>query len=317
MRLLFLLFALTAGLAQAQGFPSKPLRMLVGFAPGGANDILARIVSQKLSESLAQPVIVENRAGNAGLIAAELLAKAAPDGHTLMLGSTGTQTIAPNLTASLPYDPVNGLAPVSLVGATPSALVVNPALPAHSVPELIALAKARPGRLTYASSGNGTTLHLAGELFKRMAGIELVHVPYKGNAPALTDVLGGQVDMIFSALPPLLPLAKTGKLRILGVGALERHRSAPEIATIAEQGLPGYEMGTWYGVFATGGSPAEVLERLGAELRMALRDPKVRDTIAAQGIDPGASSPAEFRQFFRAEFARWAKLIKDAGIKAD
>jgi len=317
MRLLFLLFALTAGLAQAQGFPSKPLRMLVGFAPGGANDILARIVSQKLSESLAQPVIVENRAGNAGLIAAELLAKAAPDGHTLMLGSTGTQTIAPNLTASLPYDPVNGLAPVSLVGATPSALVVNPALPAHSVPELIALAKARPGRLTYASSGNGTTLHLAGELFKRMAGIELVHVPYKGNAPALTDVLGGQVDMIFSALPPLLPLAKTGKLRILGVGALERHRSAPEIATIAEQGLPGYEMGTWYGVFATGGSPAEVLERLGAELRMALRDPKVRDTIAAQGIDPGASSPAEFRSFFRAEFDRWAKLIKDAGIKAD
>jgi len=317
MRLLFLLFALTAGLAQAQGFPSKPLRMLVGFAPGGANDILARIVSQKLSESLAQPVIVENRAGNAGLIAAELLAKAAPDGHTLMLGSTGTQTIAPNLTASLPYDPVNGLAPVSLVGATPSALVVNPALPAHSVPELIALAKARPGRLTYASSGNGTTLHLAGELFKMMAGVELVHVPYKGNAPALTDVVGGQVDMIFSALPPLLPLAKTGKLRILGVGALERHRSAPEIATIAEQGLPGYEMGTWYGVFATGGSPAEVLERLGAELRMALRDPKVRDTIAAQGIDPGASSPAEFRSFFRAEFDRWAKLIKDAGIKAD
>jgi tripartite-type tricarboxylate transporter receptor subunit TctC len=315
MKLLFLLFALTA--AQAQGFPSKPLRMLVGFAPGGANDILARIVSQKLSESLAQPVIVDNRPGNAGLIAADLLAKAAPDGHTLMLGSTGTQTIAPHLAPSLPYDPLNGLAPVSLVGATPSALVVNPALPAHSVPELIALAKARPGRLTYASSGNGTTLHLAGELFKMMAGVELVHVPYKGNAPALTDVVGGQVDMIFSALPPLLPLAKTGKLRILGVGALERHRSAPEIATIAEQGLPGYEMGTWYGVFATGGSPAEVLERLGAELRMALRDPKVRDTIAAQGIDPGASSPAEFRQFFRAEFARWAKLIKDAGIKAD
>jgi tripartite-type tricarboxylate transporter receptor subunit TctC len=317
MKLLFLLFALTAGLAQAQGFPSKPLRMLVGFAPGGANDILARIVSQKLAESLAQAVIVDNRPGNAGLIAADLLAKAAPDGHTLMLGSTGTQTIAPNLTPSLPYDPLNGLAPVSLVGATPSALVVNPALPAHSVPELIALAKARPGRLTYASSGNGTTLHLAGELFKMMAGVELVHVPYKGNAPALTDVIGGQVDMIFSALPPLLPLAKTGKLRILGVGALERHRAAPEIATIAEQGLPGYEMGTWYGVFATGGSPAEVLERLGAELRMALHDPKVRDTIAAQGIDPGASSPAEFRSFFRAEFARWAKLIKDAGIKAD
>jgi tripartite-type tricarboxylate transporter receptor subunit TctC len=317
MKLLFVLFALAAGLAQAQGFPSKPLRMLVGFAPGGANDILARIVSQQLSESLGQPVIVENRAGNAGLIAADLLARAAPDGHTLMLGSTGTQTIAPNLTPGLPYDPLNGLAPVSLVGATPSALAVNPALPARSLPELIALAKARPGRLTYASSGNGTTLHLAAELFKMMAGVELVHVPYKGNAPALNDVVAGQVDMIFSALPPLLPLAKAGKLRILGVGSLERHRSAPEIATIAEQGLPGYAMGTWYGVFATGGAPAEVLERLAAEVRKALSDQKVRDTIAAQGIDPAANNPAEFRRFFLAEFARWAKLIKDAGIKAD
>jgi tripartite-type tricarboxylate transporter receptor subunit TctC len=301
----------------AQTYPARPLRMLVGFAPGGANDILARIVSQKLAESLGQPVVVENRPGNAGLIAAELLAKAPPDAHTLMLGSTGTQTIAPNLTPRLPYDALRALAPVSLVGAAPSALVVNASVPAQSVQELIALAKARPGRLTYASSGNGTTLHLGGELFKQMAGVDLVHVPYKGNAPALNDLVGGQVDMIFSALPPLLPLAKAGKVRILGVAALERHRSAPELPTIAEQGLPGYVMGTWYGVFATGGSPADALERLGAELRKTIADAKVRESIAAQGVDPSSSTPAEFREFFSAEFAKWAKLIKDAGIKAD
>ena len=307
-----------SGGAQAQSFPQRPLRMLVGFAPGGANDILARIVSQKLSESMGQPVIVENRPGNAGLIAAELLAKAPPDGHTLMLGSTGTQTIAPHLTPKLPFDPLNALAPVSLVGVAPSALVVNAAVPAQSVRELVALAKSRQSRpLTYASSGNGTTLHLGGELFRQMAGIELVHVAYKGNAPALNDLISGQVDMMFSALPPLLPHAKAGKLRVLGIGALERHRLAPEVPTLAEQGLPGYVMGTWYGVFTTAGSPGEALERLGAELGKVIADPKVRETIAAQGADPASSTPAEFRQFFLAEFARWAKLVKDAGIKSD
>jgi tripartite-type tricarboxylate transporter receptor subunit TctC len=306
-----------ASFSYGQAFPSKPLRMLVGFAPGGANDILARIVSQKIAEGLGQPVVVENRPGNAGLIAAEMLAKAPPDGYTLMLGSTGTQTIAPHLTTKLAYDPLHGLAAVSAVGATPSALVVHPALAAQSVQELVSLAKSRPGRLTYASSGNGTTLHLAGELFKQMAGVDLVHVPYKGNAPALNDVLGGQVDMMFSALPPLLPLAKAGKLRILGVGALERHRSAPEVPTIAEQGVAGYDMGTWYGVFTTGGSPQNVIERLGSEVRKALDDAKVREALGAQGVDPGANSPAEFRRFFTAEFARWAKLVKDAGVKAD
>ena len=318
MRLLLYVLLFAAGAACAQPFPSKPMRMLVGFAPGGANDILARIVSQKLSESMGQPVVVENRPGNAGLIAAELLAKAPPDGYTLMLGSTGTQTIAPNLTAKMPYDPLNALAPVSLVGQAPSALVVHAGVPAQSVQELVALAKSRQGRpLTYASSGNGTTLHLGGELFRLMAGVELVHVPYKGNAPALNDLIGGQIDMIFSALPPLLPHAKAGKVRILGIAALERHRLAPEVPTVSEQGLPGYVMGTWYGVFATAGSPPDALERLGTEVRKAVADAKVRDTISAQGADPVSNTPVEFRQFFTAEFARWAKLIKDAGIKGD
>ena len=314
----FFLHPWISGGAHAQSFPQRPLRMLVGFAPGGANDILARIVSQKLSESLGQPVIVENRPGNAGLIAAEILAKAAPDGHTLMLGSTGTQTIAPHLTAKMPFDPVNALAPVSLVGVAPSALVVHAGVPAKSVQELIALARSRKDRpLTYASSGSGTTLHLGGELFKQVAGVELLHVAYKGNAPALNDLIGGQVDMIFSALPPLLPHAKAGKLRILGIAALERHRLAPEVPTIAEQGLPGYVIGTWYGVFATAGSPADALERLSAEVRKALADPKLRDTLAAQGADPVSNTPEQFRRVFLDEFARWGRLVKEAGIKAD
>jgi tripartite-type tricarboxylate transporter receptor subunit TctC len=305
------------GTAAAQTFPSKPMRMLVGFAPGGANDILARIVAQQLSASLGQPAVVENRPGNSGLIAAEALAKAPPDGHTLMLGSTGTQTMAPHLALRLAYDPLNAFAPVSLVGTTPNALVVRPTLPVQSVRELIEYAKTRPSLLSYASSGNGTTLHLAAVLFQQMTEVELVHVSYKGNAPALNDLLGGQVDMMFSALPPLLPLAKAGKLRILGVGSLDRHRSAPELPTIAEQGLPDYESSTWYGVFTVAGTPQESAERISREIRKSLDDAKTREAILAQGVDPKSSTPAEFRQFFAAEYARWGKLIKEAGIKAD
>jgi tripartite-type tricarboxylate transporter receptor subunit TctC len=307
---------LLAGQATAQ-YPTKPVRMLVGFPPGGANDIVARIAAQKLSETLGQPVVVENRPGNAGVIAAEALAKAAPDGYTLMLGSTGTNVIAPALSSKLPYDPVNAFTPVSLVGIAPSAMVVNAAVPAHSVREFVALAKSRPGKLTYASSGNGTTLHLGGELFKLMAGVDLVHIPYKGNSQALNDVIGGQVDMIFSALPPALPLAKAGKVRILGVAMPERLRSMPDMPTVAEQGLPGYEMSTWYGVFAPAGSPPEAVEKLAAELRRAVADAKVRELIIAQGIEPVSNTPAEFRTFVNAELEKWARVVKAAGVKSD
>jgi len=291
--------------------------MLVGFPPGGTNDLMARIVAQKLSETLGQPVVVENRPGASGVIAAEALARAAPDGYTLMLGSTGTNTIAPALSPKLPYDPVRDLAPVGLVGIASSALVVNAGVPAANVAELVALAKTRPGKLTYASSGSGTTLHLGGELFKLLAGVDIVHVPYKGNAQALNDVVGGQVDLIFSALPPVLPLAKAGKVRILGVGMPQRVRAAPELPTIAEQGLPGYEMWTWYGVFATGGTPAEIIERLSRELRAALADAKVREQIEAQGAEPSASAPAEFRALIAAEIEKWTRIVKSAGIKAE
>jgi tripartite-type tricarboxylate transporter receptor subunit TctC len=219
--------------------------------------------------------------------------------------------------ANFPFDPLKDLAPVALVGVAPSCLVVNAGVPAQNVREFVALAKARPGKLTYASSGNGTTLHLGGELFKLTAGVDLVHVPYKGNAQALNDVIGGQVDMIISALPPALPLAKAGKVRILGVTTLERLASAPELPTVAEQGLPGFEIGTWYGVFATGGSPPEALERLSASLRKVAGDAKLREQFAAQGIDPASSTPAEFRAFVASEIGKWAKVIKAASIKAD
>ena len=302
--------------AHAQIYPTKTIHLLVGFAPGGANDILARIVGQKLADSMGQPVVVENRPGAAGLIAAETLAKSPPDGYTLMLGSTGTQTMAPHLT-KLHYDALNAFTPVALVGSTPNALVVRPTLPVQDVRELIEYSKTRPRLMTYASSGNGTTLHLAAALFAIMADVKLIHVSYKGNAPALTDVMGGQVDLMFSALPPLLPLAKAGKLKILGVGSLERHRSAPELPTIAEQGLPDYESGTWYGIFAPANLQAAALDRLGVEVKRALDDAKVREQILAQGVDPKPSTPAEFRQLFRDEYARWGAVIRKAGIKAD
>ena len=309
--------AAAATIAAAQGYPSKPVRLLVGFPPGGANDIVARIAAQKLSDTLGQPVVVENRPGNAGVVAAEVLAKSAPDGYTLMLGSTGTNAIAPALTTKLPYDPVNAFTPVGLVGIAPSALVVNAAVPAQNIRELVALAKSKPGKLTYASSGNGTTLHLGGELFKLMAGVDIVHIPYKGNAQALNDVIGGQVDMILSALPPALPLAKVGKVRILGVAMPERLKSLPDVPPVAEQGLPGYEMSTWYGIFAPAGTPPEAIEKIGVEVRRAVADPKVRDLILAQGIEPLSSTPAEFRAFVGAEQEKWARVVKAASVKSD
>jgi tripartite-type tricarboxylate transporter receptor subunit TctC len=315
-RLACFALAIVALAAHAQGYPSKSLHMLVGFAPGGANDILARIVGQRLASSMGQPVVVENRPGAAGLIAAEALAKSAPDGYTLMLGSTGTQTMAPHLT-KLHYDALNAFTPISLVGSTPNALVVRPTLPVQDVRQLIEYAKTRPRLLTYASSGNGTTLHLAAALFAMMADVELIHVSYKGNAPALSDVMSGQVDMMFSALPPLLPLARAGKLKILGVGSLERHRSAPELPTIDEQGLPDYESGTWYGVFAPANLSATVVDRLGMEMKKAIDDPKTREQIHAQGVDPKANTPAEFRKMFRDEYARWGAVIRKGNIKAD
>lgn len=309
---LLLCAALLAGSAHAQA-----IHLLVGFAPGGANDILARIVAPLLAERLGRAVVVENRPGNAGLIAAEALAKSPADGATLLLGSTGSQTMAPHLARRLAYDPQRGLAAVAFIGATPNALVVRPSLPVQDVSDLIELAKRRPGFVTYASSGNGTTLHLAGVLFAQMAEIELLHVSYKGNAPALQDVMGERVDMIFSALPPLLPLAKAGKLRILGVATPDRLASAPDIPTLAEEGLPGYESGTWYGVFAPGATPAQALDRLSQALEAALATRKLREALAAQGVTAKKMTREQFARLFSGDYARWGKVIRDADIKPD
>lgn len=303
--------------AAAQPAVDKPMHILVGFAPGGTNDILARTLAPSLAARLGQPVTVENRPGNAGLIAAQALAKAAPDGATLMLGSTGTQTMAPHLTHSLGYDPLRAFAPVSLVGSTPNALAVRIDLPVQDIGELIELAKRRPGFVTYASSGNGTTLHLAGALFAQMAEIDLLHVSYKGTAPALNDVVAGRVDMIFSPLPPLLPFARAGKVRILGVATADRLPSAPDIPTIAEEGLPDYQSGTWYGLFARAGTPAALVARLAAEVRKSLDEPKVRRALVAQGVQPKASTPEALARLLEADYARWGKVIKDAGIRPD
>jgi tripartite-type tricarboxylate transporter receptor subunit TctC len=302
--------------AAAQGFPSKPIRMMVGFAPGGTNDILARVIGQRLSDALGQPVVVDNRPGATGVIAAEMVARAEPDGHTLLLGSTGSQTIVPAL-QKLPYDPVKDLLPVSLVGVAGLVLVVNPNVRANSVRELVELARSKPGKLSYASSGNGSTLHFGGELFKVLASVHIVHIPYKGNAPALNDVIGGQVDMAFSAVPPVLPHVKAGKLRMLGVSTVTRLPGLENVPTIAEAGVPKYEMSTWYGVFAPGGTPAAISNRLAAEVAKAINEPQVREQFLAQGVEPKANTPDEFRRLVIDEIANWTKLVKTSGIRTD
>ena len=317
MRLLLAL-ALASSQAFAQTYPSRPVRVMVGFAPGGPNDIIARAYSAQLAEGLGQPFVVENRTGAAGNLAAEAVARAAPDGHTLMLGSTGTNAVNPSLYAGLPFDPVRDLAPVSVVATSPSALAVHPKVAAHSVRELIALAKAQPGKLTYASAGSGSSQHLSAELFKQAAGVDIVHVPYKGAAPGITDLLAGQVDLSFAPVANVVPHAKSGKLRLLAVTSASRSEFAPGVPTVAESGVPGFDVTTWYAVFATAGTPASIVERLNAELGKVSRSPKLREQLAGLGIDAAASaSPAEARAYRDAEVERWGKLVRALGVKAE
>jgi tripartite-type tricarboxylate transporter receptor subunit TctC len=304
--------------AHAQAYPTKPARILVGFAPGGPNDIIARAYAARLSESLGQPFVVENRPGAAGNLAAEVVARAAPDGHTLMLGSTSTNAVNPWLYAKLGFDLIRDLAIVTLVASGNSALAVSPKVPAKDVRELIALAKKDPGKLTYASSGAGSSLHLAGELFKQRAGVDIVHVPYKGAAPAMTDLVSGQVDMSFAPVANVVPLAKAGKLRLLGLTGEKRSAYAPETPTISETGLPGFDVWTWYAILVTGGTPESVVARLHAELARIARLPQLREQLVNIGIDAETSaSPAEARAYRAAELEKWGKLVRAIGLKAD
>ena len=303
--------------AAAEAWPSQPLKMIVGFAPGGANDILARILAKELSQSLDQPVVVENRAGAGGLIAGDLVAKAPKNGYTLLLGSNGGNTIAPVLAKKPSFDPRKDLAPVSLVAESGNALLVNAKLPYRSVKEFVDAARKAPGSLNYASSGTGSTLHLAGALFARQAGVDLVHIPYKGNSQAITDVAAGQVQAIFSGIPPAMASAKTGQTRILAVTTRQRVKSLPDVPTIAEAGLPGYAFTSWYGVFTTGGTDPAIVERLAREVRTALAKPEVAALFAAQGVEPVTSDPKSFTEQVDRELTRWARDVKAMNISID
>ena len=314
------LFALTlmwgALAANAQSFPSKPIKMVVPFPAGGTVDFFARVVSTKLSESLGQPVLVENRAGAGGNIAVEAVAKSAPDGYTLLMGSE-IVAINTSLYSRLSYDPLKDLAPITLVGTVPNILIVNPALPANSVKELIALAAKSPGKISFASTGQGTSSHLSSELFKLMAHVDITHIPYKGGPPAVADLIGGQVNMMFINMPTGIGHVKSGKARILAVSSLRRVSQLPDVPTVDQAGLKGYDTQAWSGLYAPAGTPPEVIAKLNAEVVKILKMPAVREQLAAQGAEPVGDSPEEFARFMRDEIAKWAKLIKISGAKVE
>ncbi len=305
----------TAGHA-AQRYPERPIRWILGYPAGGISDLLARAVAQRLSERLGQQVVVENRPGASGAIAAEAAAKAAPDGYTLFMGETSTHTVNPLLRSNLPYDPVLDFAPVSLLAESPLLLVVTPSLPVQSVAELIALARSRPGQLNYASGGNGTGTHLAAELFKSLAKVDIVHVPYKGTPNALTDLLGGRVEVMFPNMPPALPHVKANTLRILAVTSARRLEVLPGVPALAEV-LPGYVANTWYGLFAPAGTPPGIVAKLNGEVGKVLAEPELRRHLSSQGFELAGSTPEELAAYLRAETAKWSKVIKEANIRVD
>ena len=300
--------------AAEPGFPSGPMRMVVGFAAGGGNDILARVIAKELQQRLGQSVVVENKPGAGGLIAGDIVAKAPPNGLTLLLGSMGAQTVAPSLLAKPPYDPRTGLAAVTLVADSGNVLLVNAKLPYQSAKDVIAAAQKAPGKLSYGSSGQGSTLHLAGALFAQQAKIDMLHVPYKGNSQAITDLSGGQVDMAFSGIPPALASVRTGQTRMLAVTTAKRLKSLPDVPTVAESGLPGYQFSSWYGVLTTGGTPAPIIDKLAKEIQAIVAKPEVREVFAQQGVEPVTSSPAEFQRMIDEELTRWARDVKTLGI---
>lgn len=310
-----LAIALMSGFAAAQPYPSRPVRFIVPFAAGGSTDIIARAVGARLTEMLGQTVIVDNRPGGGTVIGTELVARAAPDGYTLLV-VPAPFTINPSLLPKLPYDPVQDFTPITLINTTPLAVVVNPSVPARDVKGLIALAKAKPGMLNYGSSGSGGSNHLAGELFQAMAGVKMVHIPYKGNAPALTDLVGGHVDLVFNGLTSAYPLIKSGKIRALAVTSIKRSAVLPELPTLDESGLKGFEAVAWNGLAGPAKSPPEVVERISSAVRKLLAAPDIRERLKAEGSDPVGSTPADFARFLRNEIAKWSKVIKLAGVKA-
>lgn len=315
--LTIVLCALTQG-AAAQGYPAKPIRIVVPLASGGTGDTLGRLAADKIREALGQQVIVENRPGANGIIGVEAVAKAAPDGYTLLSASTGNVPINAALYgAKLPFNVERDLAPITQVATTTSVVIVHPSVPARTIQELIAIAKQRPGAINYASSGVGSAVHLGTVLFETMAGIKLTHVPYKGSTPGRIAVVAGEAELMFDGLLPALPLIKAGKLRALGVTAAKRSAVMPELPTIAEAGLPGYEAATWYALFAPGGTPREIVDTLHGVIAKALQNRDLRERLLAQGADPSGSTPEQLGAFVKSEMAKWGKVIRTAGVKPE
>ncbi|HWP86299.1 MAG TPA: tripartite tricarboxylate transporter substrate binding protein [Burkholderiales bacterium] len=313
----FLLCVFTFSAACAQPYPVKPVRLVVTYTAGGPADIAARALAQKLAEMWGQQVVVDNRAGAGGIIGTELVAKAAPDGYTLLHGTAAGLIINPLLVKKLPYDTFRDFAPVSMVVIVPQLLVTHPALPATTLKELIALAKARPGALNYASVGIGSPNHLGMELLKSMAGIDMVHVPYKGATPAMADLIAGQVQLAFNGMASVLPQIASGKMKAIAIGSARRSPAAPDVPTVAEAGLPGFEYVAWNGNFAPAGTPAALVNRLSADIRKALAAPDVVQRLASLGSEPGGNTPAEFAAYVKADHARWARVVQAVGLKAE
>jgi tripartite-type tricarboxylate transporter receptor subunit TctC len=308
---------LAAAPAFAQSYPTRPIRFVVAFPPGGTTDLLARTIGQRLGDTFNQQVIVDNRGGAGGNIGTDIVAKALPDGYTILMGSVGPLAINGSLMGKLPFDPQKDFAPITLSDATPNVLVVHPSLAAGSVKEFIALAKARPGQVIFASSGLGTPAQLAGELFNSMAGVKMVHVPYKGGVAALIDLMAGQVQLMFSTLPPALPHVKTGKLKALAVTSAQRSPTMPELPTIAEAALPGFEAITWHGVLVPAGTPKAIVGKLHGEIVKILHSPDVKERLAAQGAEAVSNTPEQFAAYIRSETVKWAKVVRDSGARAD
>jgi tripartite-type tricarboxylate transporter receptor subunit TctC len=311
-----ILFAAAAGSAFAQGYPERPVKFVVPLTPGGSPDVMARAIAQRLQEVWGQPIVVENRPGGGSNIGAEAVARSAPDGYTWLLAPHNVMVVNPYLIKTA-WDPLKDLAPVTVVAKVPFVLVVHPSVPARSVQELIALAKASPGSLNYGSSGTGQPQHLAGELLNSLAGIKMVHVPYKGAVPAVTDLLAGRIQVWIGSVNTLLPHVKAGTLRVLGAVPAKRYASFPDIPTIAESGVPGYNMDVWLAVMVPSGVPAPIIARIQAEIAKALAMPEIRDRLAQQGIEAVTSTPQELAALIREDYARYGKLIRETGIKSE
>ncbi len=299
----------------ATAFPNKPIRIIVAYTPAGTTDILARAIGQKMSETWGQPVIVDNRAGAAGNIGTEVAARSTSDGHTLIMGTAGTHGINVSLYRKLSWHPVNDFAPVSLSAMVPNIMVVNNSLPVKNVREFVAHVKANPGKLSYGSPGNGSTAHLSMELFKSMTGSNIVHIPYKGSAGVLADVMGGQIAVTIDNMPPYIPQVKAGKIRALAVSTNKRSSAMPDLPTIAEAGVPGYEAGAWFGLLAPAGTPKAILAQLSAESARILKLPDISKRISELGAEPVGSTPEQFAALINSEIAKWAKVIKDANVE--